>query len=257
MTGGGCSTPPTVQVVTGQCFTAPVLGVTTTGTGGIAASPTINTAGTCNIMPPQNATGTAWTIGGALTAGSGAGFNFTAVNNASLAEATSPIRTAGVAVARGGDAPSLTAFVAPTVPPGYTMFATGTPITPIGYSSTQILIQTDIGNNTQRVVFQRGLTLGNIICAFVGGSGSNFGTATNAPQNALVRVAGAINTNDQNCSTNGVTGAGTAGATLPTTPTASHFGTSVTTQQWMGTMSRAGYWSANRISNPGLTGLTQ
>jgi hypothetical protein len=143
-------------------------------------------------------------------------------NPGTVSAPTSLIVSGASRTTRAADVVTLT--TPPVFGSAYTLFAAGAPNAPTTYATSQNLIQSDIGNDTQRVLIRRVSATGSILVSKVGGTGGAFSPTGTWSQGVLGKVAAAVAPGAQSSVFNGGSPGTSAGATLPTTPTALHLG---------------------------------
>lgn len=256
LSGGGCTTGPTVNLTVGSCPTAPVLTANSNASGVISAITAVPTQGSCTVMLPSNAT-VGWNAGGGLTQGSALQLGLTPTVNATQALFTSPIRTAGAVATRNADAIILTSVPAFSTS-GLSYYVQGTPLPPIA----NLLLQIQLG------LWNSSTTFGDYIRAWRGSGGGFIGAMTSGGVGQGV-AGGTTGTASEyayaivlatNRQANALNGTATTAANTDTLPTGINTvkvgNENSNNLFYNGYMERFAIWPTFPISNAGVANLT-
>jgi hypothetical protein len=173
------------------------------------------------------------------------------------ASVTSPIRTTAAAVTRASDVVTLTS--PPTFGAAYSLYAKGTPQSPIAYTTAQDILSAYFVDATNRFAMRRNSGTSFPFMILTGGTGLTQNISGNPvwAQSTSAKYAAALAAADQAQSFNGSTVTTAAAAVLPTAPTTVAFGgDSAGALPLNGFVEQAAIWSSQRLTNATLQAIT-
>ena len=231
-----------------------------TWTAGVMAVNSVANAGSYTTFPPSPAALTY--VSGTATGWTGATVTLTPTDNHTLAAASNPILTTSAAVTRNAEADTLVLTGLPAFGSAYTLWARGTPQTPVGYSIIQNLLQADSGASANRFSVRRdsGDGLPRILLSTGGSANDNavMGGVSAWAQNASAKLAFAAAAADQRAAYNGTLDSNSYSSTMPIGVNAVGLGNNSydTSFALNGNLEEIAIWFTQRVPNATLQAMT-
>jgi hypothetical protein len=246
-----------VYQVGGGTGTAATLNVTVSS-GAITAINSVANAGSYTVFPTSPAALTY--VSGTGSGVTGATVNLTPTSNASLAAASNPILTSGVAGTRTVEADTLVLTGLPAFGSAYTVWGRATPQTPNPGWQNQSIVGASDGTNNNRFAVRRN-TAGFPTILDVSGGSALINTAMGGAAAWLQGVSGKIamagQASDQRAVFNGTLDSNSYAVAMPVSATTINLGDNAGSDfQLNGNLEEIAVWFTQRVPNATLQAMT-